>query len=97
LTAKLGAERALQACLARLTGFGDAASVKPRSLLQAAEGWVTVRFAPGSGKEMTSKGLVFNALRSVMSPEAADATRGMVGDCAFLARKGFGLTPCRRH
>jgi ATP-dependent RNA helicase DDX21 len=89
LIAKLGGgERAVQACLARLTGFDTAAAVRPRSLLQSAEGWVTVRFAPQSGKPMHSKGMVFTALRQVLPAGAADATRGMVltedGDAAYF-------------
>jgi len=88
LAESMGAQDALQACLARLTGFDNAAAVRPRSLLQAVEGWMTLRFAPTSGKVMHSKGLVFNALREALSPEAADATRGMVltdgGDAAYF-------------
>jgi len=49
---------------------------------------MTLRFAPASGKVMHSKGLVFNALREALSPEAAEATRGMVltdgGEAAYF-------------
>jgi len=76
LAAKLGPERALQASLARLTGFDNVASVRPRSLLQAADGWITVRFAPSSTKSMHNKGMVFNAIRSLI-PQASESIRGM--------------------
>lgn len=64
--------RVVGACLARLTGYSDVGSITARSLMQSAEGFVTVQFEPRSGVELSGNGLVITALRTVLGERGAD-------------------------
>lgn len=75
LIEKLGAQKALAAALAEITGFVKVDSLRPRSLLQCADGYVTLQYT--GDKEMYGVGLVFSALRREVCPEAVEAVRGM--------------------
>jgi len=76
IIAKMGAREALAASLAKITGFTSTKMFAPRSLLQCAEGYITVKF-DSNGSELYGLGYVWNALRRIMSPDAVESVRGM--------------------
>mmetsp|Transcript_13065 Transcript_13065/g.21161 ORF Transcript_13065/g.21161 Transcript_13065/m.21161 type:complete len:710 (-) Transcript_13065:51-2180(-) len=75
LIESLGAKGAVSAALAQITGFTDLKALLPRSLLQCAEGFITIQF--DSNQELYGMGLVWNALRRVLPAEAVEGVRGM--------------------
>jgi len=70
---KMGAEKALCAALAQISGFTD----KPvnRSLLSSSENYTTISFF--SGKEIPNHGYVFGALDRLLSQAVTQEVRGM--------------------
>lgn len=91
LISTLGSERAVQALLAKITGFTDAVALEPRSIMQSTEGFVTVQFKGET--ELYGLGYVWNAMRRVFSPDCVEGARGMTltadskGACFDLSRK----------
>ena len=69
-----GAETALKMVLAQATGF-DETALEARSLLQSAEGYITVMFQ--SDVEMHGLGYIWSALRNNFPPDVAESARGM--------------------
>jgi ATP-dependent RNA helicase DDX21 len=73
LVEQLGAEEALCAALAHISGYCE--KPKERSLLGSSEGFVTVEFV--SGKDIPAHGVVFGALQRAFGVDFTAAVRGM--------------------
>lgn len=70
---QMGAEKALCAALARISGFTE--KPKQKSLLNAQEGMVTMQF--NSGKTIPSNGYVYGALMKTFPYDVAQSPKGM--------------------
>mmetsp|Transcript_247 Transcript_247/g.386 ORF Transcript_247/g.386 Transcript_247/m.386 type:complete len:726 (-) Transcript_247:806-2983(-) len=75
LIESLGANGAVAAALAHLTGFDSEAALKPRSLLSSMDGYVTVQYS--CNKDLFSASYVWGALRSLLDSEIVESVRGM--------------------